>query len=125
MGGVERLVDAFECTGLSRYYAHHLRSWRPPPGPPPLPPPPATPPLPRPPGTPPLPPRPPDVAAADADAPSGARVVGWREPSNPNPNPNPNLNRNRNPITLTRYAAATDAAWPDRVTIVELHPQAG
>jgi hypothetical protein len=69
---VEQLVAAFECTGLSRFYAQHLRSWKPPPGTPPLPPPPAA-----------------AAAAAAADAADadaaaaaatgGARVVGWRE----------------------------------------------
>ena len=58
---MERLVAAFECTGLSPFYAQHLRSWTPPPG------------------TPPLPPPPPAAADADTDAAGGARVVGWRE----------------------------------------------
>ena len=59
---MERLVAAFECTGLSRFYAQHLRSWKPPPG------------------TPPRPPPPPAAAAATAAAATGgARVVGWRE----------------------------------------------
>ena len=61
---MERLVAALECTGLSRFYAQHLRAWKPPPGIPPLPPP---------------PPVDADATTAATAAAAGARVVGWRE----------------------------------------------
>ena len=71
-GSMDAVVAAFECTGVTAFYANHLRSWPLPPGTPPPPPPPPT-----------------STPSSKSSSPSaspeggwargpGARVVSWR-----------------------------------------------